>query len=104
MMVNRTRLGVDDPDDRWQSVKLVRRWPAGDDCAVSDSSISRTFRQRPAGRVGGFHGMDGLSCELNHSRKVSKCRYSPLYAMMNWMIDREAALGVEKLHCIMETS
>jgi hypothetical protein len=53
---------------------------------------------------GGFHGMDGPSWEHNRSRKGSKCRYSPLYPRMNRLIDREAAVGVEKLNCIMETS
>jgi len=48
--------------------------------------------------------MDGSSRECKHSRKGSKCRYSSLYPMMNSMLDREAALGIEKLHCIMETS
>jgi hypothetical protein len=52
----------------------------------------------------GFHCMDGLSRERKHSRKGSKCRYSSLYPMINWMIGREAALGIEKQHCIMETS
>ncbi len=48
--------------------------------------------------------MDGPSRVRNHSRKASKYRYSPLYPIMDWRIDREAALGIEKLHCIMETS